>query len=165
MRKQWRCFHCDELFISFKCAQSHFGSDETKEVACRLKGHEQHLVDYIRDLEAQLDSYRADDSHVMRSIYTLEADHRQALIRAEEAGYNKGVRDMTPAPLAWDANSNRSYEPVEVRAAEIYASFEYDGPGQKPAWTPGGNGLKQDEARFLARADIRASSAVPSEKL
>jgi hypothetical protein len=32
----------------------------------------------------------------MRSIYAMEADHRQALIRAEEEGYNKGVRDMAP---------------------------------------------------------------------
>lgn len=96
-RKKWRCFHCDEVFISFKCAQSHFGSDESKMPGCQLKGHERHLVDYIRDLEDQLDGYRADDSHVMRSIYTLEADHRQALIRAEEAGYNRGVADMALA--------------------------------------------------------------------
>lgn len=96
-RKQWRCFHCDEVFISFKCAAAHFGYDETKEPACQLKSHDRHLVDYIRDLEGQLDSYRADDSHVMRSIYSLEADHRQALIRAEEAGYDKGVRDMADA--------------------------------------------------------------------
>lgn len=96
-RKQWRCFHCDEVFIRPKCAAVHFGYDESRTPACQLKGHERHLVEYIRDLEAQLDSYRADDSHVMRSIYTLEADHRQALIRSEEAGYNKGVRDMSPA--------------------------------------------------------------------
>lgn len=94
MRKQWRCFHCDEVFISPKCAAVHFGSDGTKAVACQLKSHERHLVDYIRDLEGQLDGYRAEDSHVMRSIYSLEADHRQALIRAEEEGYNKGVRDV-----------------------------------------------------------------------
>jgi hypothetical protein len=95
MRKQWRCFHCDELFISPRCAAEHFGSDESKTTGCQLKSHERHLVAYIRDLEAQLDSYRADDSHVLRSIYSLEADHRQALIRAEEAGYDKGVRDMS----------------------------------------------------------------------
>ena len=53
-RKQWRCFHCDEVFISFKCAASHFGTDETKTAACQLKGYERHLVDRIRDLEEQL---------------------------------------------------------------------------------------------------------------
>jgi hypothetical protein len=95
-RKQWRCFHCDEVFTSVKCAATHFGIDGLKTAACQLKSHERHLVDYIRDLEIQLDGCRAEDSHVMRSIYALEADHRQALIRAEEDGYNRGVRDMTP---------------------------------------------------------------------
>lgn len=94
--KQWRCFHCDEVFIRPACAAVHFGNYEIRTPACQLKSHERHLVEYIRDLEAQLDGYRAEDSHVMRSIYTLEADHRQALILAEEDGYNKGVRDMTP---------------------------------------------------------------------
>ena len=60
-------------------------------------------------------------------------------------------------PLVWDAYSNRSFEPVEKRAAEIYATFVYDGPGTKPDWTPGGNGTKQDEARVIAREEIRAS--------
>jgi hypothetical protein len=58
---------------------------------------------------------------------------------------------------AWDANWNRSYEPVETRAKEIYDTFVYDGPGNKPAWTPGGNGIKQDEARHLAREELRAA--------
>lgn len=96
-RKQWRCFHCDEVFIRLACAAVHFGNDGTRTPACQLKSHERHLVEYIRDLEAQLDGYRADDSHVMRSIYTLEADHRRALNRAEEEGYNKGVLDMRSA--------------------------------------------------------------------
>jgi hypothetical protein len=55
---------------------------------------------------------------------------------------------------AWDHPSNRSYEPVEKRAKEIYDTFEYDGPGKKPAWTPGGNGTKQDEARQIARREL-----------
>lgn len=94
MRRKWRCFHCDEVFTSRRCAQEHFGADEMTLPACRIAAHHGHLVHYIRDLEAQLDRYRAEDSDVMRSIYTLEADHRQALIRAEEAGYHKGVQDM-----------------------------------------------------------------------
>lgn len=95
-RKQWRCFHCDEVFTSPTHAAIHFGSDCTRTAACQLKSHERHLVDYIRDLEGQVDRYRAEDSSVMRSIYSLEADHQRALICAEEDGYNKGVRDMSP---------------------------------------------------------------------
>lgn len=57
---------------------------------------------------------------------------------------------------AWDHPSNRGYEPVETRAKEIYDAFEYDGPSgmTKPAWTPGGNGTKQDEARQIARSEF-----------
>lgn len=100
-RKQWRCFHCDEVFTSPRCAAAHFGGDEGRIAACRLKSYEGHLVDYIRRLEADLDAYRAEDSNILRAIYSMEADHRQALIRAEEDGYNKGVRDtQTPQATA-----------------------------------------------------------------
>lgn len=93
-RKRWRCFHCAEVFTSFKWAREHFGEDQGDMPACQLKSYEGHLVTYIRKLEDDLAMYRAEDSDVMRSIMSLEADHRQALIRAEEDGYNKGVRDM-----------------------------------------------------------------------
>ena len=94
-RKQWRCFHCDEVFTSRLCAAQHFGFDGDT-TACKIKSHEGHLVAYIRELEDKIARYRNDDSDVMRSMFALEADHRQALIRAEEEGYNRGVRDMTP---------------------------------------------------------------------
>lgn len=94
-RKQWRCFHCDEVFTGRKFAAEHFGFD-CNAPACKIKAHEGHLVTYIRKLEDEIAKYRTDDSDVMRSIMTLEADHRQALIRAEEDGYNRGVRDITP---------------------------------------------------------------------
>lgn len=67
--------------------------------------------------------------------------------------------------LAWDHNSNRNYEPVETLAQGIYRHFAYNGPGEKPAWTPCGNGLKQDEARHLARESLRAAGHIPGEKL
>ena len=95
MRRRWRCFHCDEVFTSYRCAEAHFGDSELSAPACRLKSYEGHLVTYIRRLEREPQRYRAEDSDVLRSIMSLEADHRQALIRAEEEGYSKGVRDMT----------------------------------------------------------------------
>ena len=66
-----------------------------------------------------------------------------------------------PLALTWDAPYNRHYEPVELRAAEIYAGFEYDEPGKKPAWLPGGNSLKQDAARQQARAELRSAGHTP----
>lgn len=97
MRKQWRCFFCDEVFTRFKDAAEHFGCDDACEAdvpACKIASHEGHLVKYIRKLENELRRHMSEDSDVMRSIMTLEADHRQALIRAEEEGYARGVRDM-----------------------------------------------------------------------
>lgn len=73
-----------------------------------------------------------------------------------------GPLHKRPSENAWDAASNRSYEPVEKRAAEIYASFGYDGPGEKPAWVPCGNSLKQDLARYDARQELRQAGHVPT---
>jgi hypothetical protein len=94
MRKKWRCFYCDEVFTSTNCAAEHFGTEHGSYPACQIKTYEKHLVKYIRKLEKELSRYRAEDSDVMRSIMSLEADHRHALRRSEEQGYNKGVRDM-----------------------------------------------------------------------
>ena len=99
-RKQWRCFHCDEVFTSRKFAGEHFGVMGDGIPACQIKSHEGHLVTYIRRLESDNARHREEDSDVLRSIMALEADHRTALVRAEEDGYNKGVRDMTPAKVA-----------------------------------------------------------------
>jgi hypothetical protein len=60
-----------------------------------------------------------------------------------------------PSHVAWNDAHNRYYQPVEERAAQIYAAFPYDGPGAKPSWTPHGNATMQDEARRLARTELR----------
>lgn len=67
----------------------------------------------------------------------------------------------------WDHPTNRKYEPVERRAKEIYDAFEYDGPSgtTKPKWEPGGNGIKQDEARDLARAELREAGHPANHQL
>lgn len=93
MRRRWRCFHCDEVFRSEHAAGIHFGADQAATCACVLP-HEQHLVEHIRELEARVDSYRDDRDQVMRSIMTLEGEHRRALENAEEKGYLRGIRDM-----------------------------------------------------------------------
>lgn len=93
MRKIWRCFHCDFITSNRGKAEVHFGADSGSEALCVLKASDDHLGVYIRDLEQQLDQYRAEDSHVLRAMASLEDDYRQALTRAEEEGYNKGIQD------------------------------------------------------------------------
>src|SRR5262245_41403533 len=93
-RRQWRCFHCDEVFRSVRAAREHFGGDMLADPACKLAAHHGHLVTYIRKLEDELARYRDADSDVMRALMVLEVEHRQALQREEEKGYERGIRDM-----------------------------------------------------------------------
>ncbi|MCK1577833.1 hypothetical protein [Bradyrhizobium sp. 174] len=93
-------------------------------------------------------------------------EKNQDALEVEQARVAKLIVDSVNSlhtPPAWDVSWNRSYEPVEVRAKEIYDSFAYDGPGTKPKWTPGGNGIKQDEARDQARKELRAAGHKPPE--
>jgi hypothetical protein len=41
----------------------------------------------------ELPRYRVEDSDADRRFYAMQADHFQALKRAEEEGYEKGLRD------------------------------------------------------------------------
>ncbi len=95
-RKNWRCFHCDELFTNPKHARAHFGVDEGTPPGCVavLRHGESHLLARIRDLTEQLSRYYSEDSDLMRWSQGREADHRAALIREEERGYERGCRDM-----------------------------------------------------------------------
>lgn len=93
-RKQWRCFHCGQVFTRRQDAAEHFGADQTEQPACVMRDHEHHLIHYIRKLEADLRQYRAEDSDVMRALYTLECDTARRVREAEERGYAKGVDDM-----------------------------------------------------------------------
>ncbi len=84
---------------------------------------------------------------------------------AEYKAENERLRAAAPpqtAQVAWDANWNRSYEPVETLAAEIYSTFQYLDPGRKPPWMTGGNSQKQDEARYLARERLREAGHAPA---
>jgi hypothetical protein len=109
-RKQWRCFHCDEVFISFRCAREHFGADEGALTGCQIKSHEGHILVALRRAEDDLARLRAEDSDLMRAIYSLEADKARAVREAEERGYAKGVADMQaqghcPEPAAHSIKS------------------------------------------------------------
>lgn len=97
--KTWQCFHCGDVFRNPKHAAAHFGMDELAEPGCVavLRHGESYLLDRIRDLEEQLERYRAEDSDIMRWHQTKLADHARALTREEERGYAKGLKDISIA--------------------------------------------------------------------
>lgn len=86
-RLTWRCFHCNEVFRSKKRAQEHFGGNLCDTPACKIDAAA------LRELEKQLALYRAEDTDLHRQIRSMECKHQTALMRAEESGYTKGLRD------------------------------------------------------------------------
>ncbi len=90
----WTCFHCGETFMAPGAARAHFGADPFDEPGCRIKfGDERRLLMALRRAQTELARYRAEDSDVIREMHGLLAEHARALIREEEKGYARGLRD------------------------------------------------------------------------
>jgi hypothetical protein len=86
-KKSWRCFHCDEVFHCPSAAAEHFGPTQDVKPACQVD------VARVREVEEELARYREEDGPLHRELANQRAEHTQALRRAEEAGYSKGLRD------------------------------------------------------------------------
>lgn len=102
-RIHWRCFHCSETFTKaqVRWAREHFGRDGGSDPVCLIRSAgESALLSALRKAEDELAAYRSEDTALLRAMWSMQADHRRALTCAEEEGYNKGVRDMTPAQAA-----------------------------------------------------------------
>ncbi len=95
---KWRCFHCDACFTEsqHKCAREHFGSDESKTPVClmRVPG-ENGLIAALRRAENDLAEWRSECHPLMLAIESQAADHVQALLREEEKGYSRGLKDYS----------------------------------------------------------------------
>lgn len=86
-KEGWRCFHCDEVFHSTDEAREHFGDTPCSTPLCQVD------LEQIRDLENQLRLYRDEDTDLHRKIASMETQHTIDLMRAEEQGYARGLRD------------------------------------------------------------------------
>lgn len=93
-KKTWRCFHCDEVFLSAARAREHFGDDQGALAACQLKGVDNDLIAIIRSQERALASYRREDSAILRAWRSKEAEAQMAAVHAEETGFDRGVQAM-----------------------------------------------------------------------
>jgi len=83
----WKCFHCGAVFTDAKEAATHFGTIREAQAVCT------HSPDEIRHMEWCLRRYRDEDTELHRQIVHTQCEHTQALMRAEESGYAKGLRD------------------------------------------------------------------------
>jgi len=118
----------------------------------------------IARIADDLESYAHDLREYGRDDTAGWIEQRVEVLRRALEGLSA---DTAEKPQRWDDNRNRSYEPVEKLAQQIYEAFPFVNergepmPGKKPAWMPHGNGLKQDQARREARERLRADGHVP----
>lgn len=92
----WICFHCEDEFTDRSAARLHFGHDENSVPACKIKaGAEGRILRALREAEQQA----ADAWHMLhnetgdfaKAFYTMRSRHSQALIAAEELGFERGL--------------------------------------------------------------------------
>ena len=90
----WTCYFCGETLTTPGAARDHFGNDQFATSACQIKaGEERGLLMSLRRAEAELARYHDEDSDKDRQMANLRCEHFQALRRAEEDGYAKGLSD------------------------------------------------------------------------
>ena len=158
--EEWRCFHCGDVFKDRRSARLHFGRDEQSEAACVIKaGAEGSLLKALRDAEEQADDaiqrMHNESTDAALAFHQQRCRHNQALIAAEESGYEKGLADgrAFSTPAASDAEAL----PADVVALVIAA---------REAWevdAVSGNALDRALEKFASRVpyenepdDIRA---------
>lgn len=94
----WTCFHCGETFTTEGAARDHFGIDPSADLACRIKvGAERGLLMALRKAEFEIARRRDDDGPTVAAVVDemrrMQSRHADALRDAEEAGYERGLRD------------------------------------------------------------------------
>lgn len=92
-RHGWTCFHCGETFFTVEAARGHFGPTPLAEPGCVIQVRRRDLLYALREAEAELARYRAEDSDKDRAMHAMQAEHAAALRCAEELGYERGLRD------------------------------------------------------------------------
>ncbi|QIG76175.1 hypothetical protein EVC24_154 [Rhizobium phage RHph_I4] len=97
-RKTWRCFHCDEEFVTTQSAREHFGYTEDAKPACLIANADRGILKQLREVERELAnlwaSVHREGTEAARAMLAQDGRHYTQLIRAEESGYARGIRDM-----------------------------------------------------------------------
>ena len=127
----WRCFHCGEGFTKAqeRWAREHFGRDQGADPVCLIRtAGEPALLSAVRAAEDELTGYRAEDQRILRAMWAMQGDHRQALIREEQAGYDKGLRDGRKLSAA--EAMTKAFEPADENDwRALFEMFPDDGAG------------------------------------
>ncbi|GAA2867059.1 hypothetical protein GGQ99_001342 [Aminobacter niigataensis] len=156
--REWRCFHCDEVFTEEQAARDHFGALTVigipiTDPACCVD------IGKFRDMEHQLQRYGMEDSDKDREIAAMHSKHARALMDEEEKGYARGLRDARleasrVAPVSQKEAVARDEDDMPER---IWAGdFDASGFGHCVAGPQGGL-----YAEYV-RADLASPSPAPA---
>lgn len=86
----WRCFHCDAVFHDRESAANHFGNSELEKPVCCIP----ELAALLRDQQQELAKLHSNEmSDSAKEFHSLGAKHHVEMRRAEEEGYEKGLKD------------------------------------------------------------------------
>ncbi|OHV24930.1 hypothetical protein EOS93_25270 [Rhizobium sp. RMa-01] len=105
--KEWRCFHCDDVFTDKRQAALHFGCDETSEPACKIKaGAEGSMLEALRRAEAEaqtaISAMHNESTEGWNAYYNIVTRASQQAEAAENLGYERGLQDgRTDPPQGW----------------------------------------------------------------
>ena len=88
----WRCFHCCEEFSDRESAAAHFGSYVSSYPICQVDAAK------YREMEAEVESWRAENTPLQKEVHVLQARVVSAARKAEEEGYARGLRDAKRHP-------------------------------------------------------------------
>ncbi len=103
----WTCFHCGETFTTVGSARDHFGYTQSDpgciidKVAVEEGGKPERgrgLLMALRKAEAELARYREEDADLHRALHAKDCERNAAVMRAEEQGYARGLRDGVNLP-------------------------------------------------------------------
>lgn len=95
----WTCFHCGETFTTQGAARDHFGFDCSAEPGCRIKaGAERGLLMALRRAEGEVarlsSAQQAESADGIRQFRRLQSQMHHLVRDAEQAGYDKALRDV-----------------------------------------------------------------------
>lgn len=96
MKREWRCFHCDEVFTDKEAAADHFGvqiDGLADDCACKLNAKDGLILKMLREAQVDLRRYHEEDTALIREVYKLGGDHVTNARQQEELGYARGLRD------------------------------------------------------------------------
>jgi flagellar biosynthesis/type III secretory pathway protein FliH len=95
-RREWRCFHCDEVFTDWGEARNHFGyTPEDGPPSCKTtRGEDSELY----HLKRRLELYQREDTELHRELHAKSAEMAAAVRQAEEQGYARGLQDAKKYP-------------------------------------------------------------------